>query len=72
MNRSNNSPLRKSTFNNHEESSSYLRDEIKEAKILWDMNKARMKSVNDDFNRAIEKQHQEQQRMMQNARSIDH
>lgn len=71
QNRSNNSPLRKSTFHNHEESASYLRDEIQESKVLWELNKMKMQQVNDDFNRFVEKQHQAQQRMLQESKVMD-
>lgn len=66
-----NNPLKKTSFDNHEESSAYILDEETESKELWALNRMRMQAVNNDFNQFVVEQHLENQRLMKKARSID-
>lgn len=71
QNRFNNSPVDKSTFHNHSDSRAYLLDEMTESKVLWARNHQEMDRINQAFRAFVDHQHQENQRMMQDARSLD-
>lgn len=70
-NRFNNSPVAKSQFHNHTESQRFLSEEITESRVLWAMNHQEQDRINQAFNQYVLRQHQENQRMMQHARSLD-
>ena len=70
-NRFNNSPVAKSQFDNHSESQRFLSEEILESRVLWETNRREQNRINQGFSQFILHQHQENQRMMQNARSLD-
>ena len=70
-NRFNNSPVAKSSFNDHSEARGYILDEVHESKLLWAMNRRDVDKINQNFNAFVKHQHEENQRMMQAARSLD-
>lgn len=69
--RSGNNSMRKSTYNNHTESSAALRDEIQEATSLWHDNLGRMHVINMEFERHIAQQHADQRKWIRDAQSMD-
>lgn len=66
-----NNPLKKSSFHHHEESSAYILDEETESRVLWALNRSKMQAINNDFNQFVAGQHDENQRMMQECRSVE-
>lgn len=69
--RSGNNAMRKSTYNNHTESSAALRDEIQESMALWHDNLGRMHNINMEFEQHISQQHADQRKWVKDAQSID-